>query len=264
MGITGTDVAREAADMVLADDNFASIVNAIEEGRAVFSNIRKFLVYVLASNVAELIPCLCFMLFHVPLPLSVIQILSVDLGTDLVPALALGTEPPEHAVMARPPRSSKQGLFDFGLLSRAYLYLGVMVSLASMSAYFWVLHQGGWSFGQSLLPNNPIYMQATTACLMGIMCMQVINSSLCRSEQQSIFSLGLTSNRLLVFGVFLEICLMAVIVYSPWGHSIFHTTALPLSVWLFFIPFMLGMLIIEETRKWFVRNLAKKKLSPSI
>jgi len=104
MGVTGTDVARETADIVLTDDNFASIVAAIEEGRAVFDNIRKFLTYILSSNIPELIPYLAFVLFRIPLPLTIIQILAVDLGTDMLPALALGAERPSSQVMQRPPR----------------------------------------------------------------------------------------------------------------------------------------------------------------
>ena len=187
MGLTGTEVARQAADMILADDNFASIVRAIEEGRGVFANIRKFLTYVLASNIAELIPCLAFVVLHIPLPLSVIQILSIDLGTDLAPALALGAEKPDVGIMQKKPRSQKEGLFDIGLLSRAYLFLGLLISLASMSAYFYVLNQGNWHYGEILASNNPLYLEATTACLMGIMCMQIVNSSMCRSERQSLF-----------------------------------------------------------------------------
>jgi P-type E1-E2 ATPase len=103
MGVTGTDVAREASDMVLADDNFASIVAAIEEGRAAYENVRKFLNYVLVSNVAEAVPFAAFILYRIPLPLTVMQVLAVDVGTDLFPALGLGAEPPERGLMSRPP-----------------------------------------------------------------------------------------------------------------------------------------------------------------
>lgn len=254
MGISGTDVAREAADMILADDNFASIVNAIEEGRAVFANIRKFLTYVLSSNIAELIPCLAFVLFRIPLPLTTIQILSVDLGTDIVPALALGIEKPDPSIMSMPPRTKQEGLFDLSLLLRAYLYLGVMVSIGSMAAYFFVLSHGGWHFGQQLPPSSTLYKTATAACLSGIMCMQIVNSSMCRSETLSIFSLGALSNRFLIFGIFCQILLMLFIVYTPWGNLFFHTAPLDLSVWLYMVPFMVAMCLMEEARKWIVRR----------
>ena len=116
MGMSGTDVAREAADVVLLDDNFASIVAAIEEGRGIFDSIRKFITYVLTSNVPELVPYLAFVLLRIPLPLTIIQVLAVDLGTDLLPGLGLGAERPEPDVMARAPRSRHERIIDRGLL----------------------------------------------------------------------------------------------------------------------------------------------------
>ena len=119
MGVSGTDVSRHAADIVLLDDNFASIVAAIEEGRSVFDNIRKFTTYVLTSNVPELVPYLAFVLLRIPLPLTIMQVLAVDLGTDMVPALGLGAEPPDAEVMLRPPRAKQDRLIDHQLLGRA-------------------------------------------------------------------------------------------------------------------------------------------------
>lgn len=144
MEITGTDVAKEAAEMVLLDDNFASIVNAIEGGRAVFSNIRRFLTYILAHNVPELIPYLAFSLFRIPLALTPIQILSVDMGTDSLTALGLGVESPSPRAMRRPARSQHERLFDWSLALRAYLFLGLIEAAISMAAFFFVLHRGGW------------------------------------------------------------------------------------------------------------------------
>lgn len=118
MGIAGTDVAKQAADLILLDDNFASIVAAIEEGRAVFDNIRKFLTYILSSNIPEIVPYLAFVLLRIPLPLTIIQILAVDLGTDMLPALALGAEKPDPAVMQRPPRARNGRLLSWGMLPR--------------------------------------------------------------------------------------------------------------------------------------------------
>ena len=144
MGLTGTDVARESADMVLLDDNFASIVAAIEEGRAVFANIRNFLTYILTSNVPEIVPYLAFVIFRIPLPLTIIQILAVDLGTDMLPALGLGAEKPGPDIMNAPPRRRDQRLLGWALLARAYLFLGLMQATAAMAAFCFVLHAGGW------------------------------------------------------------------------------------------------------------------------
>lgn len=254
MGMTGTDVAREAADMILMDDNFASIVNAIEEGRAVFDNIRKFLTYILTSNIPELVPYLAFVLFKIPLPLTIIQILAVDLGTDMLPALGLGIERPDAEIMSRPPRPVKERLINFSLIIRAYLFLGGMEAIAALSAFFFVLYKGGWHYGDTLPATNELYLQATTACLSAIIVMQVVNLFLCRSDKQSLFSFGLLSNRLIFWGVVTEIILIILIDYTYWGNLCFGTRAISLDIWLFTIPFALTMLIIEEARKWYLRR----------
>jgi hypothetical protein len=124
MGRSGSDVAREAADIVLIEDNFADIVAGIEEGRAVFANVRKFMTYILTSNVPEIVPYLAFVLLGIPLPLTIVQILAVDLGTDILPALSLGAEQPDPDLMRRPPRLRRERLLDRGLLLRAYAFLG--------------------------------------------------------------------------------------------------------------------------------------------
>ena len=249
MGITGTDVAKESADMVLLDDNFASIVSAIEEGRAVFDNIRKFLTYILTSNVPELIPFLAFTLLNVPLGLTLIQVLLIDLGTDSLPAIALGAEKPEPQVMQRPPRAKEERLFDLKLALRAFLLLGMMEALAAMAAFFFVLDGAGWEYGQELLAHDDAYLAATTACLSAVIVMQVVNVFLCRSSTRSVFSMGLFSNPAIIGGVLFEIALILLIVYTPIGNSLFATAPIVAGVWLFVIPFALVMLLFDEWRK---------------
>jgi sodium/potassium-transporting ATPase subunit alpha len=253
MGVTGTDVAREASDMILMDDNFASIVDAVEEGRAVFANMRKFLTYILTSNVPEIVPYLAFALFRIPLPLTIIQILAVDLGTDMVPALALGAEKPEPDVMRRPPRAAWERLWNWPLVARAYLFLGVMEAIAAMAAFFYVLRGGGWRYGQPLAWHDPLYRAATAACLSAIIVMQVANLFLCRSERDSAFAFGLFENRLLVWGIVIELALILWIDYSGWGRALFNTAPIGGTVWLFVLPFAAAMLALEETRKWWRR-----------
>ena len=253
MGRGGTDVARESSDMVLLDDNFASIVAAIEEGRAVFENMRKFLTYVLSSNVPELVPYLAFVLLRIPLPLTIIQILAVDLGTDLVPALGLGAEKPDPDTMKSPPRARDERLLDWPTLSRSYLFLGPIMSVASMCAFWFVLKSGGWHFGETLGANDPLYLKSTTACLGAIVLMQIANVFLCRSDRRPIFSLGLFSNKLILAGITVETLIIAAIVYTPWGHAIFGTAPLAVAAWLFVLPFAGGMVALEEIRKWIVR-----------
>ena len=255
MGVSGTDVAREAAHMVLMDDNFASIVAAIEEGRAVYDNIRKFLTYILTSNVPEIMPYLAFVLFKIPLPLTIIQILAVDLGTDMLPALALGAEPPEAEVMQRPPRSRHERLLSRSLLLRAYGWLGIMEAIAAMAAFFFVLRAAGWSYGETLASDSSLYLQATTACLSAIIVMQVVNLFLCRSERGPVFTRGAFLNRLILLGLAAEVTLILVIDYTPWGNRLFGTAPISPDVWLYVLPFALAMLLFEEMRKALVRRL---------
>ena len=250
MGIIGTDVAKESADMILLDDNFASIVAAIEEGRAVYDNIRKFLSYILTSAVPELVPYLFFALFNIPLPLTIIQILAVDLGTDMLPALGLGANPPAQGIMTRPPKGRNERLLNWPLLLRAYLFLGLLEASAAMTAYYLVLHNGGWAWGEALGIQDTLYQQATTACLASIIIMQIVNVFLCKTPDRTLFGSAIFSNRLILWGVTLEIILILVIIYTPWGQMIFGTAPIPLSIWLFMLPFGAAMLLLEEVRKW--------------
>ncbi|MBF6649973.1 cation-transporting P-type ATPase [Methylobacter sp. BlB1] len=252
MGVAGTDVAKEAADMVLLDDNFASIVAAIEEGRTVYENIRKFLTYILTSNIPEVVPYLAFALLKIPLPLTIIQILAVDLGTDMLPALGLGAAKPEPGNMAKPPRPRKERLLDWRLLTRAYLFLGVMEAIAAMSAYFYVLYSGGWQWGEGRDSQDPLYLKATTACFSAIIVMQIVNVFLCKTPERSVFSAPAFDNRIILGGIVLEIALVVIIDYTAWGNLIFGTLPLAPDVWLFILPFALAMLLLEEVRKFAV------------
>jgi magnesium-transporting ATPase (P-type) len=254
MGLSGTDVARSAADMILLDDNFASIVSGIEEGRAVFANIRKFLTYILAHNVPELVPYLAFVLFRVPLALTPIQILAIDMGADSLTAVGLGAEKPDPTIMQQPPRPLGERLMTPMVALRAYGFLGLMEAVAAMSVFFFVLVRGGWQYGEQLSANNVLYIQATTACFAAIIALQVVNVYMCRSAMRSLFSVGLTSNRLIAWGVVLEIAVLLFACYTPLGNQLIGTSPLGLEVWLFLVPFMLAMLLLEELRKCWVRH----------
>nr|HNH70954.1 HAD-IC family P-type ATPase [Pseudomonadales bacterium] len=253
MGVAGTDVAKAAADMVLLDDNFATIVAAVEEGRGVFDNLRKFLTYILTSNIPEVVPYLAFALLRIPLPLTVIQILAVDLGTDMLPALALGAERPAAQVMQRPPRRASERLIDGALIARAYLFLGLLEAGAAMAAYFFVLHAGGWQYGQMLAPTDPLYRAATGACLAAIVLMQVANVWLCRSARGALFAGNGRPSPLLYWGIGFELLLLAAILYTPFGNALFGTAPLAMEVWWFMLPFPLAMLALEEARKAVLR-----------
>ena len=254
MGIAGTDVAKESSDMVLLDDNFATIVNAVEEGRTVYENIKKFLTYIFASNIPEAVPYLGYILLNIPLPLTILQILLVDLGTDMLPALALGAEKPTPGVMQRPPRKVNERLLNFPLLARAYLFLGPIEAFACMFGFFSVLNGGGWTWGTLLQTSAPLYLQATTACLTAIIVMQVANVFACRSSRESLFTTGFFTNRLIFASIAFELALQLFIVYSPPGNEVFATAPITLNVWLMLIPFAILLLAAEEGRKLIMRR----------
>jgi calcium-translocating P-type ATPase len=257
MGLGGTDVAKDAADLILLDDNFASIVAAIEEGRAVFDNIRKFLTYILSSNIPELVPYLAFMFFKIPLPLTIIQILAIDLGTDMLPALALGAEKPDPGVMSRPPRARGERLLSWGLIARAYLFLGALEAAASMGVFFFVLNAAGWHYGDLPGKTDSLYLQATTACLAAIVVMQVANVFLCRHPRQSSLSFGLFSNPLILLGIAAELGLAVFIVYAPAGNWLFGTAPIGPQAWLLALACAALMWALEEMRKvWRRRTFA--------
>ena len=260
MGRSGTDVAREAADIVLLDDHFATIVNAIEEGRAVYDNIRKFLTYIFTHNFAELVPFLAFALFRIPLPLTAIQVLAIDLGTDTVPALALGAEPPHADAMKRPPRRRDEHLFSWAVLARAYLFLGPLEAVAVMSAFFFVLDAAGWRYGIQLERSDPVYLQATTASFAAIVLAQMVNLFVCRHPQLPAWSFTLRENPLLLFGLAVALALLLAIVYTPMANRIFATAPLAANVWLYLLPFALALGLIEEARKWLVRIFWRRDL----
>jgi magnesium-transporting ATPase (P-type) len=254
MGISGTDVAREAADVVLLDDNFATIVNAVEEGRAIFDNMRKFIVYIFAHLSPEAIPFIFFAVFRVPLPLTVMQILAIDLGTETLPALALGLERPEPDVMTRPPRSSSQRLLGAGALLRGYGYLGLLTSAVVMLAFFLFLRSQGWSWGQPQAPTPLAGRELTAIVFLGIVLMQVANGFACRTERTSVFAIGLFSNRWLLWGVAFELALAAAVIYVPFLQPLFSTGPVPPQWWLLFIVFLPLVFFAEQLRKAMARR----------
>jgi sodium/potassium-transporting ATPase subunit alpha len=264
MGISGTDVAKEAADLILLDDNFATIVSAVEEGRTVFENIRKFITYIFAHGTPEAVPYILFALFRIPLPLTVMQILAIDLGTETIPALALGIEPPESNVMKHPPRPQGNSLIDLNVLLRGYLFLGLISSIGVLFVYFMVLLQGGWHWGMELPFDSTLTRQASTATFLGIVIMQIGTVFACRTQSESVFKRGVFSNRMILWGIAAEILLSAFIIYHPWGNRIFATEPLGADIWLILIPFMLLVFFADEARKGIGHLLRSSKSTFSL
>ncbi|MHB1349325.1 MAG: cation-translocating P-type ATPase [Desulfobulbaceae bacterium] len=231
MGMQGTDVARESAQIILLDDNFASIVDGVEEGRTVYENIRKFTCYVLASNIPEMLPYLLYILFPVPLALGVIHILSIDLGTDIVPSMGLGREPPERDVMDWPPRTERQALLSPDLLVRSYLFLGLMEGLWSLFLFFLVLIEGGWRYGMELAPTDPVHRSATGIALAAVLLMQIGNLLGRRSRLGSGLDRGLLANPLILIGICIQVVFSWAILYWPPIQEVMGTGPVPLSIY---------------------------------
>ena len=263
MGISGTDVAKEAADMILTDDNFASIVHAIEEGRAVYSNIRRFVQYIFTSNVPEAVPMALYVFSRgaIPLPLTIMQVLSIDLGTDIVPAMGLGVEEPEAGIMDVPPRSRKESLLNGPLVVRAFFWYGLLESIFSTAAYFFLNWLHGWP-GVPLASSGTVYLMATAMTFAATVFSQIGMVFNCRTEQLSVFKKRLFSNRLILFGVAVEVAIVALWVYLPVPgmHALFNTAPLGWREWLFLIAIPPVMLFVDELRKAFLRRRDRRKM----
>jgi magnesium-transporting ATPase (P-type) len=267
MGRAGTDVAKEAADMILTDDNFASIVHAVEEGRAVYANIRKFVMYIFTSNTPEAVPFVLFALSsgRIPLALTVMQILSIDLGTDLVPALALGAEPPEPGVMDRPPRRLSEHVITRALLVRAYAWLGMIQSLAAMSAFYCMYWTNGyWGQWLDLPAGGPLYRAATAMTLAAVVATQIGNLFAQRTGALSVFQMRWGRNRLVWVGIATELLLLALLLYVPVLQRLFDTAPFPPQYWFFLCAWTPILLLADEGRKALVRRRARGRVQAGV
>jgi len=261
MGKSGTDVARAAAQIILLDDNFASIVAGIEEGRTVFANIRKFTNYVLVSNGPEILPYLLYILLPVPLALTVIQILTIDLGTDIIPSMGLGQEPPDPDEMQRPPRERQASLLTRRLVVHSYLFLGLLEAAWSLLLFFLVLLDGGWRYGMELADADPLYRSATGIALATILLMQIGNLIGRRFSRRSGLDAGLWRNRLLTAGILVQIVFSWGLLYWPPLQRVLGAGPVP---WRFYLLAWLGVPLIfglDYLRKrLLVRPLAEHSL----
>jgi Ca2+-transporting ATPase len=256
MGASGTDVAREAADIVLLDDSFESIVKAVESGRVIYENIRKFIVYVFSHNWAELIPYMLYALLGIPLPLLVVQVLAIDLAIDVIPSLALSREPPETGIMQEPPRSIKERLFTSKVFLRSF-YIGVIIAVGAMLGCLSAWMAGGWQLGMPLPSGSLVYVKGVTMTFAGIVMAQVGNVVACRTSKISIFKTKLSTNKWILFGIVVQLSILSFLIYVPFMQSFFGTTALGIWDWAFLASLALVVIFAEEIRKFFTRRLAK-------
>jgi magnesium-transporting ATPase (P-type) len=259
MGRSGTDVAREASTMVLTDDNFATIVAAVQAGRRVYDNIRKFICYIFAHSTPEVVPFLVFALARgaVPLPLTVLQLLAFDVGTETLPALALGREPAEPGIMNRPPRPTGEGVIRRPMLLRAWLFLGLIAACLQMAAFFYVLVRAGWHPGAATGPGSRLhhaYLQATTMTFLSMVVAQIGTAFAARTERASLRSVGPFSNPLLLAGIASELALAAAIIYIPPLQHLLGTAALPPHLLLLVAPFPFIVWGADEIRRYLLRR----------
>jgi len=259
MGLSGTDVSREAATMILLDDSFASIIKAVEQGRGVYANVKKMVTYIFSHNMAELFPFVFAALAGVGLvPLGALQVLAIDLGSDVLPGLALGTEKPEPGVMNLPPRPRSERLLS-GPTLRRVAFIGAIQSIFAVTGFLYVLLSHGWTWGDGtwMNPASPhfaVYREALTMTQAAIVAGQVANGFGCRTERESVFKIGVFTNHFLVIGELIGIGIILVISYVPFVADIFKTGPLTLVDWGFLAISAIVLFFAEEARKWFLRR----------
>jgi len=278
MGIAGSDVSKQAADMILLDDNFASIVTGVEEGRLIFDNLKKSIAYTLTSNIPEISPFLVFLCADVPLPLGTVTILCIDLGTDMVPAISLAYEEPESDIMKRQPRNPfTDKLVNERLISLAYGQIGMIQASAGFFVYFVIMAENGFrptrlvglrkewdskavndltdSYGQEWTYYNRKILEYTchTAFFVAIVVVQWADLIICKTRRNSLLKQGMT-NWVLNFGLFFETCLAAILSYTPGMDKGLRMYPLKINWWLPAIPFSILIFVYDETRRFILRR----------
>jgi sodium/potassium-transporting ATPase subunit alpha len=278
MGIAGSDVSKQAADMILLDDNFASIVTGVEEGRLIFDNLKKSIAYTLTSNIPEITPFLFFIMFNIPLPLGTVTILCIDLGTDLLPAISLAYEQAESDIMKRQPRDPvRDRLVNERLISLAYGQIGMIQALAGFVNYFIILMMNGffpskllgirvewddrsnnaledsygqeWTYGQRKI----VEFTCHTAFFTSIVVVQWADLLISKTRRLSIFQQGM-KNKVLIAGLFEETLLATFLSYCPGMDAALRMYPMMWMWWLVPMPFSLIIWLYDETRKYLIRR----------
>ncbi len=270
MGKKGSDAAIESSDMVLLDDHFATIVEAVKEGRAIYRNIKKFITYILASNVPEVIPFLVMGIWNLPLALTVLLVLAIDLGTDLLPAISLGREEPEKDILDYPPRKKESNILDRRVLLRSYGFLGVLEALFMFAAFFFTWNSFGYTFdeirfftpmiadGTAPAEVLHVYNYAVTMAFGAVIACQIGNVLECRSSRLPFHQFLTKRNALMVWGIVSEIVLFLLIAYVPFLQELFETAG-PEWRHIALLPVLTVLFILcEEIRKGVVRRTLPK------
>ncbi|MCK4316912.1 MAG: cation-transporting P-type ATPase, partial [Anaerolineae bacterium] len=252
MGITGTDVSKETADMVLTDDNYASIVSAVEQGRIIYSNIRKFVYYLLSCNLAEIMVIFLATLAGQSQPLTAIQLLWLNLLTDGAPALALGMEKGDPDIMEQMPRPAREPIINRSMLT------GITVQTIAIAAVVLVAYYVGWAWD----PWNPVLAQ--TMAFVTLSASELARAYTARSERASLFRLGVFSNKYMQYAVLLSIVLLGGVVYIPFLQSVFNTVPLGVREWAVVLPLLFVPAIAAEITKSVVRLRARQRVRESV
>jgi Ca2+-transporting ATPase len=246
MGITGTDVAKGTADMVLTDDNYASIVSAVEQGRVIYSNIRKFVYYLLSCNAAEIMIIFLATLFGWPIPLTAIQLLWLNLVTDGAPALALGTEPGDPDIMDRPPRPPKEPIIN------KYMLIGIVIQTIAITA----VTLGAFAIGRFIDPEHIEF--AETMAFVTLSISELFRAYTARSEFYPLLKIGFFKNKLMNWAVLGSLVLIMLVIYVPFLQPIFNTAPLGLEQWLEILPLVLIPSVAAELTKNVIRKMMAK------
>jgi len=247
MGVIGTDVSKEAGDMILLDDNFASIVKGVKEGRTIFVNLKKFVHYVFTSNASELLTVIFGVILQVPSPITAIQILATDLGTDLFPSFALGLEPQE------PDAGNEKAVSKGGIMTvkgfRRILYLGVIMATGAVIAFLWSMIRGGWNFGEKIDSDALLYIKSTTAAYAVLSMTQMANLLQSRSEKLSPFQLGFFKNKYVIGAIFISLGMLLLFMYLPILQKYLHMAPIDWKDWSVVVASFVAVYIWEEARK---------------
>ncbi len=277
MGVIGTDVAKEAADIILTNDNFGAIVAAIEEGRGIYDNIRKFITYIFSSNIPEVLPFLLTSSIGIPPALTVRQILAIDMGTDILPALALGSEKPEPDIMQHPPRPRSQRLLDRGVMLRSFLWLGLIEAALCYFGYLAIFLFSGnasmlnlsflsaISFPKYFTITGDVTAAARTVFLAGMVFAQIGNAFACRTSKARNTQMGWGSNPTLLASVLLSIAIILGLIYFPPLAVSFDNQVFPSALWGVLMLYGLIIYTFEWLRKSLVRRSERShERKPSI
>ena len=249
MGITGTEVSKEAATMILTDDSFASIVTAVEEGRRIYENLKKFVWFIFSCNIAELFVIFAAIILALPLPLTAILILCIDLGTDILPAIALGVDEAEDGLMKRKPRDPKQKLMQKGFVSH-FLLTGLMTGTVMTGGFLYTLYQYGWTFSQGIKVEPEVLVHAQTVAFAMLVVVQLVNAFSARSFTQSIFKMNPLNNHFLLISILTSVLMVMTMIYVPHLNKLLGTYPLTLSDWGIVLVSSLIPLFGVEVFKW--------------